>query len=106
MLSPAAYNRVREMMICCPMTSKIKGYPFEVLISHNPASAVLSDQLKSVDWKARNVSKKCQVRNLYFRKYKRRFARYWQYKAEGFANFYQLEISSLVWVLPGCREED
>ena len=60
-LSPAAYNRVRGMMICCPMTSKIKGYPFEVLISQNPASAVLSDQLKSVDWKARNASKKGQV---------------------------------------------
>ncbi|HKX21894.1 MAG TPA: endoribonuclease MazF [Rhizorhapis sp.] len=60
-LSPAAYNRVRGMMICCPMTSQIKGYPFEVLISQNPASAVLSDQLKSVDWKARNASKKGQV---------------------------------------------
>jgi mRNA interferase MazF len=31
-LSPARYNGARGMMICCPMTSKIKGYPFEVLV--------------------------------------------------------------------------
>ncbi|WP_176599107.1 MULTISPECIES: endoribonuclease MazF [Sphingobium] len=60
-LSPAAYNRVRGMMICCPMTSKIKGYPFEVLISQNPPSAVLADQLKSVDWIARKAAKKGTV---------------------------------------------
>ncbi|QDC39994.1 endoribonuclease MazF [Sphingobium fuliginis] len=60
-LSPAAYNRVRGMMICCPMTSKIKGYPFEVLTSQNLPSAVLADQLKSVDWMTRKATKKGTV---------------------------------------------
>ncbi len=52
-LSPAAYNGRRGMMICCPMTSRIKGYPFEVVVSENPPSAVLADQVKSLDWRAR-----------------------------------------------------
>ena len=52
-LSPARYNKIRGMMICCPMTSRIKGYPFEVVVSQDPPSAVLSDQIKSLDWKAR-----------------------------------------------------
>lgn len=52
-LSPARYNRVRGMMICCPVTSRIKGYPFEVLVSQDPPSAILADQIKSLDWRAR-----------------------------------------------------
>lgn len=43
------------MMICCPLTSRIKGYPFEVLISEEPPSAVLADQIKSLDWRARKA---------------------------------------------------
>ena len=39
-LSPARYNGLRGMMICCPMTSRIKGYPFEVIDSDDPPSAV------------------------------------------------------------------
>src|SRR3546814_9212712 len=57
-LSPAAYNRMRGMMICCPMTSQIKGYPFEVVASQAPPSIVLADQIKSLDWKARRAKKK------------------------------------------------
>jgi len=34
-LSPAAYNGRTSMMICCPMTTQIKGYPFEVLVSRD-----------------------------------------------------------------------
>lgn len=60
-LSPASYNRARGMMICCPMTSKIKGYPFEVVVTENPASVVLADQIKSLDWRARRASKKGSV---------------------------------------------
>ena len=60
-LSPAAYNRKTSMMICCPMTSQIKGYPFEVVVSQNPPSAVLSDQVKSVDWRARRAMRKGRV---------------------------------------------
>jgi len=60
-LSPAAYNRKTSMMICCPMTSQIKGYPFEVVVSRSPPSAVLSDQVKSVDWHARRATRKGRV---------------------------------------------
>jgi mRNA interferase MazF len=60
-LSPARYNKIRGMMICCPMTSKIKGYPFEVIVSQQPPSAVLSDQIKSLDWRARQASFKGKV---------------------------------------------
>lgn len=56
-LSPAGYNGRRGMMICCPMTSRIKGYVFEVALPGEP-SAVLADQVKSVDWVARRAQKK------------------------------------------------
>lgn len=60
-LSPARYNGPRGMMICCPMTSRIKGYVFEVVISTAPPSAVLADQLKSLDWRARRATHKGTV---------------------------------------------
>ena len=60
-LTPARYNGARRMMVCCPMTSRIKGYPFEVVISAEPPSAVLADQVKSLDWKARRAIKKGAV---------------------------------------------
>ena len=49
------------MMICCPMTSQIKGYPFEVIVSKNPPSAILSDQVKSLDWRVRRAKRKDSV---------------------------------------------
>lgn len=57
-LSPARYNDARGMMIACPLTSRIKGYPFEVVISRDPPSAVLADQIKSLDWRARRAAHK------------------------------------------------
>lgn len=57
-LSPAKYNGATNLMLCCPMTTAIKGYPFEVLISQNPPSAVLADQVKSLDWNQRNARQK------------------------------------------------
>lgn len=60
-LTPARYNGIRGMMICCPMTSRIKNYPFEVVISHDPPSAVLADQVKSLDWRARKAARKGKV---------------------------------------------
>jgi mRNA interferase MazF len=60
-LSPVRYNKIRGMMICCPMTSRIKGYPFEVVVSQDPPNAVLSDQIKSLDWKACQASFKGKV---------------------------------------------
>src|SRR5258706_13248565 len=50
-LSPAAYNDKTSLMICCPMTTQIKNYPFEVLIAGTPANVVLADQVKSLDWR-------------------------------------------------------
>jgi mRNA interferase MazF len=58
---PAAYNGKSGLMICCPLTTKIKGYPFEVPIAGNPASVVLADQVKSLDWRARRAVRKGRV---------------------------------------------
>ena len=57
-LSPASYNGKTGLMVCCPMTSQIKGYPFEVIVSRKPPSAVLADQVKSLDWRARRAVSK------------------------------------------------
>jgi mRNA interferase MazF len=56
-LSPQAYNSKVGLLVCCPITTKIKGYPFEVVLPADLAvtGAVLSDQVKSLDWKARQV---------------------------------------------------
>ena len=55
-LSPMKYNRI-GLSICCPVTSRSKGYPFEVALPGGlPISGVvLSDQVKNVDWQARNT---------------------------------------------------
>lgn len=61
-ISPANYNRKTGLMICCPMTTRIKGHPFEVLtVVDGMACAVLSDQVKSLDWKIRRAKKKTTV---------------------------------------------
>ena len=54
-LSPAAYNGRVGLAILCPITNQIKGYPFEVALPPGLAvtGAVLSDQVKSLDWRAR-----------------------------------------------------
>lgn len=57
-LTSARYNGARGMAICCPMTTKIKGYVFEVIVSHRPPSAVLADQIRSLDWRARKAARK------------------------------------------------
>jgi mRNA interferase MazF len=60
-LSPALYNARAGLMLCCPMTTQIKGYPFEVLIAGRMPSAVLADQVKSVDWQGRRAERKGKV---------------------------------------------
>ena len=58
-LSPSAYNSKTGTMVCCPMTTQIKGYPFEVIINAKDVSgAVLSDQVKNLDWRARKATPK------------------------------------------------
>ncbi len=60
-LSPAAYNDKTSLLVCCPLTMEIKNYPFEVVISATPSSAVLADQVKSLDWRNRNARRKGAV---------------------------------------------
>lgn len=60
-LTPAAYNNKTSLMICCPLTSQIKNYPFEVRIAGEPPSVVLADQLKSWDWRVRKAARKGAV---------------------------------------------
>ena len=58
-ISPASYNGKTGLMVCCPLTSQIKGYPFEV-VAHVDGQdcAILADQVKSLDWQARRAKKK------------------------------------------------
>lgn len=56
-LSPIYYNRAIKLMLVCPISSKVKGYPFEVRIKTKKIDgAVLADQVKSLDWLIRKVS--------------------------------------------------
>ena len=57
-LSPAAYNDKTGLIICCPLTTRIKSYPFEVQLQGSPASVVLADQVKSFDWRSRKAVRK------------------------------------------------
>ena len=62
-LSPQNYNSKVGLVILCPVTSQTKGYPFEVLLPAGlpVAGAVLSDQVKSLDWRARNAELICTL---------------------------------------------
>lgn len=64
-LSPEIYNAKTGLSLCVPVTSQIKGLPFEVAIpSGLPVSGVvLSDHVKNIDWKARNADYICSVDN-------------------------------------------
>lgn len=56
-LSPRTYNSRIGLALACPITSRIKGYPFEVIIGGVAGleGAVLADHVRSVDWRARRV---------------------------------------------------
>lgn len=56
-LSPRLYNSASGLALVCPITSKEKGYPFEVALGPGRAvtGVILSDHLKSVDWKTRKA---------------------------------------------------
>jgi mRNA interferase MazF len=58
-LSPMAYNRKAGLALVCPVTSQIKGYPFEVPVpsGYGVTGVVLADHVKSVDWRARRASR-------------------------------------------------
>ena len=62
-LSPRAYNAKVGLAVLCPVTNEVKGYPFEVAVPPGlPVSgAVLSDQVKSLDWRARKAELVCPL---------------------------------------------
>lgn len=64
-LSPRKYNGKTGLAILCPVTSQVKGYPFEVLVPGGLplAGAVLSDQVKSLDWRKRNAELICTLQD-------------------------------------------
>ena len=58
-LSPSAYNGRVGLALFCPITSQVKGYPFEVSVNSpgGISGVVLSDHVKSIDWVARNAKR-------------------------------------------------
>ncbi len=62
-LSPKSYNSKTKLAILCPITSQVKGYPFEVLLPRGLqiTGAILSDQVKSLDWHVRNAELICTL---------------------------------------------
>jgi mRNA interferase MazF len=56
-ISPKAYNGKVGLALFCPVTSRVKGYPFEVVLPEGSGviGVVLADHLKSLDWRARNA---------------------------------------------------
>ena len=61
-ISPASYNQKTGLMVCCPMSTRIKGYPFEVQAEVDGVpGAVLADQVKSLDWRVRSAKRKGAV---------------------------------------------
>ncbi len=62
-LTPARYNDKSGLAVCCPVTSRVKGYPFEVALpAELPVTGViLADQVKSLDWRARGAMFACRA---------------------------------------------
>lgn len=58
-LSPRAYNRKVGLALFCPVTSQVKGYPFEVPLPEGAGAegVVLCDQVRSLDWRARRAKR-------------------------------------------------
>jgi mRNA interferase MazF len=60
-ISGRPYNGLLGLMLCCPTTTCVKHYPFEVALSGSTRSVALADHSKSVDWRARNAVRKGRV---------------------------------------------
>jgi mRNA interferase MazF len=62
-VSPGSYNAKAGLALLCPITSQVKGYPFEVALPEGlPVSGVvLSDQVKSLDWRVREAEVACAL---------------------------------------------
>jgi mRNA interferase MazF len=56
-LTPSIYNEKAGLTLVCPITSKVKNYPFEVAVSGRRIQGViLSDQIRSLDWRSRQFT--------------------------------------------------
>lgn len=67
-LSPHIYNQKAGLALVCPITSKIKGYPFEVAIDQKGmCGSVLTDQIRSIDFRERNAELACICKPQYVR---------------------------------------
>ena len=62
-VSPRRYNKRSGLALLCPVTSQIKGYPFEVVLPPELPieGAILSDQVRSLDWRARKAARICAL---------------------------------------------
>lgn len=62
-LSPQAYNRRVGLAMFCPITSHVKGYPFEVAMPEGLAlkGVALADQIKNLDWRSRKAALICRI---------------------------------------------
>jgi len=62
-VSPRSYNERVGLALFCPLTSIVKGYPFEVAVAAGGRAegSILADQIKSLDWRARQARKFDQV---------------------------------------------
>lgn len=62
-ISPKPYNQKVGLSLFCPITSKVKGYPFEIAIPNNLkiSGVILCDQIKSLDWRNRNAKFICKL---------------------------------------------
>ena len=58
-LSPQSYNRKVGLALVCPVTTRVKGYPFEVALppGFETEGVILCDQIKSLDWRARHATR-------------------------------------------------
>jgi mRNA interferase MazF len=58
-ISPRSYNEKVGLALFCPITSNVKGYPFEVVLPEKKkiSGAILSDQIKSLDWRVRKAQR-------------------------------------------------
>jgi mRNA interferase MazF len=62
-LSPKAYNDKAGLAVMCPITSRVKGYAFEVEVEQSGSirGVVLADQVKSLDWRLRNAQRAARL---------------------------------------------
>jgi mRNA interferase MazF len=62
-VSPRSYNQKVGLALYCPITSRVKGYPFEVILADKArvSGAILSDQVKSLDWRMRKAERIASV---------------------------------------------